>query len=204
MPSIVDQDRNPSTRTLSCPGMNRRSGPIRITLLICLIGLFLLPLALQAKQPDQDVRETVKMWLLYKLKTDLNLDQEKCLAVLALSDQLDQARRDYYDFEHEQLIELVKMLDSGLNDPERFETILNKIDQHQHNLNIIEANVTDELKKILDPIQRAKFIVLRQKLKEKIRDIIHTLEKRERRRPERMFDGPDGPGHRPPPDENAY
>jgi len=161
--------------------------------LIILFFCVQLPTALMAKDPDEEVHETVKIWMLYKLKTELGLDQNQCLAVFELIDNLEQAKRDYFKFERTVLRELATMIESGNQVPDSYNDLLIKIDDRQNMLRAVELKTAQDVKKLLDPIQRAKLLVLRKDLKQKIQHIIQTLERKENRRAAR----PQGPRFEP-------
>ena len=64
------------------------------------------------------------------------------------------------------------------------------IDEQHDELIGLEKKHNDELKELMTPVQRAKFMILQKKLRHKIKTIIETMERRDRRREKRRGHNP--------------
>jgi hypothetical protein len=173
-----------------------------LIIIFILITAFTVPIlsvaiVLAGSMPEDDVQETIKMWFLYKLKNDLDLSAEQSLAIYEKVDLIENSRRQYFKFERESLLAANRLITAGKDSSPELTKLMDDLDKKQEAMFAVQLKTTQELKKALNPAQRAKLLILMKKLQRKIRSIIDILERKNTRNPDRRGQ-PGGPGGLPP------
>ncbi|MFC1851790.1 hypothetical protein ACFL27_16485 [candidate division CSSED10-310 bacterium] len=154
-----------------------------IAALICIFACS--PLAEAKPPPAHDVHETVKIWLIYKLKTELGLDTNQSLLLFEKIEKIETVRKELHRDEREILrrIEMQFRLNETL--PAEMVQQIKILEKRQDELLLLELKTNKEIRDTLAPGQRAKMMIIMHRLHLKIKSIIETLEKRSQRRDQR-------------------
>lgn len=134
-----------------------------------------------AQNADDDVHDTIKMWILYKLKKDLGLSAEQSVVILSKIEKLEERKRKLFKDEQQILKKFIIMIKNDVDNEKEYSKLLTQYDKIQDDYVDFKKSTHKEMAKMLNPIQRAKLLIIMKKLHRKIRNIVNMLEKRERR-----------------------
>jgi Spy/CpxP family protein refolding chaperone len=150
-------------------------------------------------QEIEDLRETVHILMISRLKRELQLNDEQQQRIVPLIDELEQARGRYRQESRRRLEEIRRLLASG-NAPEReLGEQVRGTTELRRGFEAERVRVESEMTRILSPVQQARLLVFLQDFR---RDMRARLEGA-RGRPGRPRPGVPRPrpGREPVPDE---
>ncbi len=145
---------------------------------------FLLPLFVlfgQVRSGEKDPREIIEKLRIYKLTEILDLTEEQ---TTKLFPRLKEMRKTEQEF-HRQRTELIKQMKDLITNNAREQEllkILNRYQELQKKRMITQTEEIENLRKILTPVQQAKFLIFQEDFEREIRELIREVK-----------------GHRPPP-----
>jgi Spy/CpxP family protein refolding chaperone len=122
-----------------------------------------------AAQERASRRETVRLYLVHRMREALSLTDAQTLKVMDVLEELDRARQDHQTA----LRGLAAQLKTGLADPATpdslFRDIVAKARKEQEEFEATTRGLDGRLLEILTPRQQAQFILLRRQLLEELR-----------------------------------
>ena len=184
--------------------MKRNVTVILISFLLLLFSVSLLSAQdreqFQRERRERDLRETIKVYMYYKMKAALNLTEEQQEAVIPKVEEMELARQRFMDERKKLLQELESMLsDQRASDEGIIKqlSLFKKIEESQRK---DEETILAQINEILNARQRARFVIFmfdfRKELQDKIDNIRRMQENEQMRRrraqeqnPQREDDG---------------
>lgn len=148
--------------------------------------LLLLPLlVLLAQEPfdKKDPREIIEKVRIYKLTETLDLTEEQMTKFFL---HLKDMRKNEQDFQDQRMVllqELRNLVKTNAREQEII-NILNKFQELQKKRLTNQIQEIESLKKILTPVQQAKFLIFQENFEREIRELIREVRKKHHNLPE--------------------
>lgn len=173
--------------------MPQNTRPVVFFLLFLVAAALLCPPGTSAQPPnDKEVQETVTMWLMYKMRKDLEIPEKTCIILVEKIEACEMLRRNFFRLENDIAIKLENMLPNDDVDASEYKKLIDELDQQHLKVLTAEMDLQKELNNHLNPKQRARLILIMKDLRQRIHRILRSLEKRQdhrsRRRPSQFND----------------
>ncbi|MGQ9534035.1 MAG: hypothetical protein ACUVTF_02220 [bacterium] len=143
----------------------------------------LLVLLAQESFDKRDPREIIEKVRMYKLTETLDLTEEQTAKFFP---HLKEMRKNEQDFQDQRMVllqELRNLVKRSAREQEIID-VLNKLQELQKKRMTYQMQEIESLKKILTPVQQAKFLIFQEDFEREIRELIREVKKGHRKPPE--------------------
>jgi hypothetical protein len=138
-----------------------------------------------SKEKREKVLEKVREVREEKIRKAFDLDDKRATALFGVLNEFDEARFAAKDKKRAAMMELRSEMQKDSPDERTVEGALDTIQATEEELMGARATKMKELKKLLDPVERAKFLVAERRFERQVRRTIHARH-REGREGKRM------------------
>lgn len=165
------------------------------------LTIFFLSTVMAAPPDRDDVHETIRVWLMYRIQKDLQLSSDETMKLVEKIEAVETTRRDFHRLEREILTRAEQLLQSNQETAPELGELMKKLANTKENSLEQQLKIDKEIRQNLSPAQQAHLMIIMKKLERKIRNIIDMLEQRDRERnrtQRQLRDAPKGnPRHDP-------
>lgn len=125
--------------------------------------------------------ELAELIVLWRMVRELDLDEEQTLKILPRWRKLQEAKENYLKKRRELVKELRELVEEGAS-PEKIGKKVEEIEKLKENLGKKREKIREEIKNILTPQQRAKYLIFEERVGEKLKKTMERLREVMKRR----------------------
>jgi Spy/CpxP family protein refolding chaperone len=148
-----------------------------IVMRVCVFGILLALLSFSQTLNESDPRAIIEKVRIYRLTQELDMTTEQAMQFFPKLNELQKIENEFHNKRTDFLHQLRRLIDSGATD----QAISNIIAQYEtaYNEKIeLQKKKMTEIRKILTPVQQAKYLIFQETFEQEIREMIKAVKER--------------------------
>ena len=141
--------------------------------------LMMIPLLIAQTADEQDLRAVIEKIKICRLTQELDLRTEQTAILFPRLDELQKIEKLYNEQKRQILAELKGLLDRNAGD-EELTLVLSRYQTMNRQKVEVQLVKTEEIKKILTPVQQARYLIFEDEFNREIRAMIKEVKKLKR------------------------
>ena len=141
--------------------------------------LMTMPLLIAQTADEQDLRTIIEKIKIFRLTQELDLRTEQTAILFPRLDELQKIEKLYNEQKRQILAELKGLLDRNAGD-EELTLVLSRYQTMNRQKVEVQLVKTEEIKKILTPVQQARYLIFEDEFNREIRAMIREVKKLKR------------------------
>ncbi|UCC11697.1 MAG: hypothetical protein JSW02_10155 [candidate division WOR-3 bacterium] len=138
--------------------------------------LMLAPLLIAQSADEQDPRAIIEKIRIWRLTQELDLSTEQTAMLFPKLNELRKIEKTYNEQKRRILVELKDLLDRKASDEELTEVLSRYQEMNRQKMEVQIAKMA-EIKKILTPVQQARYLIFEDEFNREIREMIKEVKK---------------------------
>ncbi len=136
----------------------------------------IVPLLIAQNADEQDPRAVIEKIRIWRLKQELDLSTEQTAMLFPKLHELRKIEKTYSEQKRRILAELKDLLDRRASD-EDLAPVLSRYEAMNRKKMEVQIEITAEIKRILTPVQHARYLIFEDEFNREIREMIKEVKK---------------------------